>query len=207
MLTRKADAEDHQTLVSLLEMDDIRAMAYGEEKVRLLFEIAQIPDFQKSFTDSHVQMLARIFGHLAQGETLPKDWVASQIARLDRIDGDIDTVMTRLAHIRTWTYITQRSAWIDHDQTWQDEARQIEDRLSDCLHTNLTQRFVDRRAARLSRRLKDNDHLLCAVRTDGTVLVEGEEVGKLDGFMFTASLSEGDIEKPIIAAAPEGTGG
>ena len=204
ILTRKADAEDHQTLVSLLEMDDIRAMAYGEEKVRLLFEIAQIPDFQKSFTDSHVQMLARIFGHLAQGETLPKDWVASQIARLDRIDGDIDTVMTRLAHIRTWTYITQRSAWIDHDQTWQDEARQIEDRLSDCLHTNLTQRFVDRRAARLSRRLKDNDHLLCAVRTDGTVLVEGEEVGKLDGFMFTASLSEGDIEKPIIAAARKG---
>ena len=204
MLTRKADAEDHQTLLSLLEMDDIRAMAYGEEKVRLLFEIAQIPDFQKSFTDSHVQMLARIYSHLAQGETLPKNWVASQISRLDRIDGDIDTVMTRLAHIRTWTYITQRSAWIDHDQTWQDEAREIEDRLSDCLHTNLTQRFVDRRAARLSRRLKDNDHLVCAVRSDGTVLVEGEEVGQLDGFIFTPSLSQGDIEKPIIAAARKG---
>jgi ATP-dependent RNA helicase SUPV3L1/SUV3 len=169
-----------------------------------LFEIAQIPDFQKSFTDSHLNMLARIYGYLAQGETLPKDWVASQITRLDRIDGDIDTVMTRLAHIRTWTYITQRSAWIDHDHTWQDKARQIEDRLSDCLHTNLTQRFVDRRAARLSRRLKDNDQLVCAVRTDGTVLVEGEEVGQLDGFIFTPSFAEGDIEKPIIAAARKG---
>ncbi len=212
MLTRKGDAEDHLTLLSLLESEDVRVMAHGQKNVELLYEIAQVPDFQKTYTDSHMTMLARMYGHLVRGETLPNDWVAAQISRLDRTDGDIDTIMTRLAHIRTWTYITHRSAWIgssvdawvDGSTSWQEEAKHIEDKLSDCLHANLTQRFVDRRAAILSRRLKDNDQLVCAIRADGTVLVEGEEVGKLDGFTFTPSFSEGDIEKPIIAAARKG---
>ncbi|MDA8676380.1 helicase-related protein, partial [Alphaproteobacteria bacterium] len=180
MLTRKGDAEDHLTLLNLLELEDVRVMAHGQKNVELLYEIAQVPDFQKTYTDSHMTMLARMYSHLVRGETLPNDWVAAQISRLDRIDGDIDTIMTRLAHIRTWTYITHRSAWIgssvaalvDGSKSWQEEAKHIEDKLSDCLHTNLTQRFVDRRAAILSRRLKDNDQLVCAIRTDGTVLVE-----------------------------------
>ena len=112
MLTRKGDAEDHLTLLSLLESEDVRVMAHGQKNVELLYEIAQVPDFQKNYTDSHMTMLARMYGHLVRGETLPNDWVAAQISRLDRTDGDIDTIMTRLAHIRTWTYITHRSAWI-----------------------------------------------------------------------------------------------
>ncbi|MBL6782431.1 MAG: disulfide oxidoreductase [Alphaproteobacteria bacterium] len=212
MLTRKADAEDHLTLLNLLELEDVRVMAHGQKNVELLYEIAQVPDFQNTYTDSHMTMLVRMYSHLVRGESLPTDWVASQISRLDRTDGDIDTIMTRLAHIRTWTYITHRSAWIrssvaplvDGSKSWQEEAKHIEDKLSDCLHTNLTQRFVDRRAAILSRRLKDNDQLVCAIRADGTVLVEGEEVGHLDGFTFTPSFSDGDIEKPIIAAARKG---
>ena len=82
-------------------------------------------------------------------------WSQGQWSQLDRIDGDIDTLMTRLAYIRTWTYITHRSDWTDSPIEWQDRARSIEDRLSDCLHSRLSERFVDKRAAHLSRRLKE----------------------------------------------------
>ena len=153
-------------------------------------------------------MLARIFDSLARHGQLNSRWVAAQLSHLDRLDGDIDTLMTRIAHIRTWTYITHKNGWTDTKQDWQELARSIEDRLSDELHNRLTQRFVDRRAAHLSRRLKESTVLIASVRLDGTVLVEGEEVGRLDGFAFHPSLSEtggnADEKAMILAAARKG---
>ena len=42
----------------------------------------------------------------------PTDWLAGQIARIDRTDGDIDALSKRLAYIRTWTYVAQRKGWV-----------------------------------------------------------------------------------------------
>src|SRR3546814_1237047 len=82
---------------------------------------------------------------------LPEDWVAAQIGQLDNTSGDIDTLTNRIAYIRTWTYIGHRADWLANAVHWQDRARDIEDRLSDALHDRLTQRFVDRRAAKIGR--------------------------------------------------------
>ena len=87
---------------------------------------------------------------------------------------------------------------------WQNRARKIEDRLSDCLHSRLSERFVDRRVAHLSRRLKEKKNLMASVKTDGTVLVEGEEVGVLDGFVFQPTLADGEEKSTILAAARRG---
>jgi len=179
MMMRKTDGEDHLTLASMAEQDTIAKLADSPGRLRLLWDVAQIPDFRQSMTDSHLVMLSRIFTQLARDGQLKKDWVASQLQHLDRLDGDIDTLMTRIAHIRTWTYITHKTGWTDEAEGWPELARAIEDRLSDELHNRLTQRFVDRRAAHLSRRLKESATLLASVRLDGSVLVEGEEVGTL----------------------------
>ena len=201
LMTRKADADDHTALAALIERDDIRVMAHGSRQVELLFDVCQIPDYQREYTDSHVKMVAHIYTQLIEKGRLDHDWVSSQIKRLDRPDGDIDTLMSRLSHIRTWTYITQRQHWLDDGEDFQGLARSIEDRVSDSLHEVLTQRFVDRRAAVLSRRLKENTTLMSSIKSDGTVNVEGEDVGHLDGFVFTPSLSGGDIDAPVLAAA------
>ncbi len=207
-MVRKVDGVDHLTLQALADRPDIRALADSPGRLRTLWDVAQIPDFRKTLTDSHVVMLARIFDSLARHGQLDSRWVAAQLSHLDRLDGDIDTLMTRIAHIRTWTYITHKNGWTDSKQDWQELAKSIEDRLSDELHSRLTQRFVDRRAAHLSRRLKESMVLMASVRLDGTVLVEGEEVGRLDGFIFHPSLSETgeDVEEKamILAAARKG---
>ena len=201
ILTRKADAEDHRALVNLSERREIRRLTHDSENVALLYNVCQIPDYQKNYTDSHVEMLARIYAHLVADGFLSDDWVAPQITRLDRMDGGISTIMTRLAHIRTWTYITQHESWLDGGDEWRIRAMDIEDKLSDKLHLILTQRFIDRRASLLARRLADNDALMSAVKPDGTVIVEGEIVGRLDGLVFTSDLGEGDVDKPIVIAA------
>ena len=207
-MARKRDGVDHLTLQTLADWPNIRALADSPGRLRILWDVAQIPDFRKTLTDSHVVMLAKIFDSLARHGQMDSRWVAAQLSHLDRLDGDIDTLMTRIAHIRTWTYITNKNGWTDAKQDWQELAKSIEDRLSDELHNRLTQRFVDRRAAHLSRRLKESTTLMASVRLDGTVLVEGEEVGLLDGFTFYPSLSEagGDADEKamILAAARKG---
>jgi ATP-dependent RNA helicase SUPV3L1/SUV3 len=203
-LFRKGDALDHQALTALASRAEIRDAVSGARDVRLLWAVASIPDFRQSLHENHYDMLANIFLTLVAKGVLGGDMVAKAMSQLDRIDGDIDTLMTRLAYIRTWTYITHRSDWTDSPIEWQDLARSIEDRLSDCLHGRLSERFVDKRAAHLSRRLKETKNLIASVKDDGTVLVEGEEVGRLDGFTFYPTLADGEDKAPILAAARRG---
>ena len=203
-LQRQAEATDHTTLAAMAETQSVKELANSPGRVRLLWDVASIPDFRNMMTDNHTTMLTRIYESLAKNGQLERDWVAGQLRHLDRLDGDIDTIMTRIAHIRTWTYITQRSGWTDAPDEWQDLARNIEDRLSDELHNQLTQKFVDKRAAHLSRKLKEQVSLSASVKLYGTVLVEGEEVGRLDGFTFTPDISDSEEKAMILAAARKG---
>jgi ATP-dependent RNA helicase SUPV3L1/SUV3 len=184
-LVRSREADDHLALAALARDPDVAGRARSQAAVRLLWEVCQIPDFQKVMSDHHAALLTRIYRHLTDGDGfLPVDWVARQVARIDRTDGDFDTLMARIAHIRTWTYVTHRGDWLPEAAHWQERTRAIEDRLSDALHMRLTQRFVDRRSAVLLRRLRGGEPLLGAVRADGDVLVEGEYVGRLHGLRF-----------------------
>ncbi len=200
-LMRARDADDHIALAALVRDDEIAALARHPEAVRTLWEVCRIPDFRKTMAEAHTALLARIFRHLMTPEArLPTDWVADQIARLDRPEGDIDALMARIAHVRTWTYVSHRADWLDDAGHWQERTRTIEDRLSDALHERLTQRFVDLRAARLSR-ARDKDSLFAAVEADGSVVVEGEFVGRIEGFRFSADAGDDGGHRALLAAA------
>jgi ATP-dependent RNA helicase SUPV3L1/SUV3 len=202
-LNRKRDAEDHAALAILARRDDVAARATTRDAVRLLWEVCQIPDFRKTMADVHARLIGQIYLHLTgPGGRLPADWVGAQIARLDRTDGDIDTLSARIAHIRTWTYVSHRGDWLGDAAHWQERTRAIEDKLSDALHDRLTQRFVDKRGAHLGKRLKDAEALLGGVTRDGEVVVEGHPVGRLDGFKFVPDAAEsGEAARQLVAAA------
>jgi ATP-dependent RNA helicase SUPV3L1/SUV3 len=203
-LARGNDATDLETLASLARDGEIRALAEGRHRVRLLWESCQIPDFRKLADDSHTGLCARVFRHLAREGALPTDWIASQIATLARADGDIDTLMQRLAGVRVWTYIAARADWVADAAHWQGRAREVEDLISDALHERLTARFVDRRAAHLWRRLEGDSstELLSAVSRRGEVVVEGHPVGHVEGFAFVPDpLAAGEERRLVLRAA------
>src|SRR6266513_194638 len=180
-LVQVRDADDHRALQLLSRNTDVMALASNPGAVRLLWEVCQIPDFRKVMSDSHARFLAQCFLHVAgPHERLPAQWVGGQMAQLDRLDGDIDTLMARIAHIRTWTYITHRGDWVADSTAWQERARGIEDRLSDALHERITQRFVDRRSAFLVRQLAFDGELPAEVSEAGEARVAGAYVGRLD---------------------------
>jgi ATP-dependent RNA helicase SUPV3L1/SUV3 len=202
MLIRTREADDHLTLAALVADDEVAALAADREGVRLLWDSCQIPDFRKGLGDAHVNLVGRIFRHLRREGRLPTDWVAGQVAKLDSVQGDLETLMERLARIRTWTYIAHRPAWLADAAHWQDRAREVEDHLSDALHERLIQRFVDRRAAALARARHQGSEFMASVNARGDVLIEGERAGRLDGFNFVADaeIREG-VGRDLLAAA------
>ncbi len=201
-LHRARDADDLMVLRTLSNDAESRARASSPDAVRLLWDVCRIPDFRGISHAEHASLLTQIFAYLHQSGRVPNDWLARQIKRIDRTEGDIDTLSKRLAFIRTWTYVAQRRGWVDDESHWRDETRAVEDRLSDALHARLTQRFVDRRTSVLLRRLKQKEALLAEVSDTGDVTVEGEFVGRLEGFRFRQDAkASGEEAKTIVRAA------
>ena len=200
-MRKKVGALDAICLTHLSQIDTIKAKIENEENLSLLWNICQIPDFSNTLSGMHFNLLEKTFELLLSKGKLDNEWIKSQITRLDRYDGEIDTLLNRIANVRTWTFITNRSNWLDETEYWQDQAKTIEDKLSDELHERLTQRFVDKKIVVLNKTLKEFNNLEAIVRIDGKVFVEGEEVGTLKGFDFIPTLSDGENAAPILSAA------
>ena len=201
-LQRVREQDDQLALQTLSAHSEFLPRLHTLKRVKLLWEVCQVPDFRKTMTEEHTRLLGQLFEHLTQGgERLPEDWIESHVQRLERYDGDIDTLMARIAHVRTWTYISHRPDWIQRAAHWQERARAIEDKLSDVLHQRLTQRFVDRRAALLVRRLRDEGEMTTSVAAAGEVSVEGEHLGRIEGFRFVPDATEGQTDQKAVLSA------
>ncbi|NVK35021.1 MAG: helicase, partial [Rhodobacteraceae bacterium] len=201
-LARAPIGEDIVALEHLLRDTAIFSMAKGHKAVELLWDVCQVPDYRKIAPANHADILNTIYSHLMQDGVIADDWFSQQLAFADRVDGDIDTLANRIAHIRTWTFVANRADWLADPAHWQGVTRGIEDRLSDALHERLTQRFVDRRTSVLMRRLRENAMLEAEITTGGDVLVEGQHIGNLLGFRFAPDAeAEGADGKALRAAA------
>ncbi len=200
-LARVRDADDLIALKTLSQTADIRARTTDGKAVQLLWDVCRIPDFRGISPAEHAGLLDTLFCNLFDLGRVPDDWLARQVKRLDRTDGDIDTLSKRLAYIRTWTYVAQRKGWVDDESHWRGATRAVEDRLSDALHGALTQRFVDRRTSVLLRRLKQKEAMVAEVNDQGDVTVEGEFVGRLEGFRFIQDKTAAGAEAKTLAQA------
>jgi ATP-dependent RNA helicase SUPV3L1/SUV3 len=138
------DADDTRALARLGADPEIAARCRSSKNVALLWQVCQIPDFRQLQLDDHFKLLRAVFLQLTGPRgRLEKDWIARHLQRLSELQGDIDTLLARMAFIRTWTYITHHTRWLDDAQAWQEQARALEDDLSDALHDKLVARFVD----------------------------------------------------------------
>lgn len=201
-LVRTRYAEDFLALQALTKDTSIAPLVGGPAAVRLLWDVCQTPDFRKATPDAHHRLLSRIYGHLMQADgRLPEDWLSRQVEPLNRVDGDIDTLSGRIAHVRTWTYIANRPDWTPDPAYWRGRTREIEDQLSDALHTALTQRFVDRKTSALIRGLSGRTKLVGSVNSDGEVLVEGQFVGRLRGLVFEPDPDRIGFDRRTLLAA------
>jgi ATP-dependent RNA helicase SUPV3L1/SUV3 len=207
-LTRAPIAEDMRVLDHATRDADVREMAHGAAAVERLWDACQIPDYRKIAPAAHAELVTTLFGFLMRKGRIPDAWFGAQVEQADRFDGDIDTLSSRIAQIRTWTFVANRPDWLADPEHWQGIAREVENKLSDALHERLTERFVDRRTSVLMRRLRENTMLNTEIGKTGEVIVEGHVIGRLDGFTFAPDAAEaGSDAKALQATAQKALAG
>jgi ATP-dependent RNA helicase SUPV3L1/SUV3 len=180
-LVLKDDAEDFRALTSLARDAEVMAQARGPERVALLWEVCQIPDFRQLALDDHFQLCRAVFLQLATTRgKIDNDWIAAHLQRLDDVNADLETLLARMSAVRTWTYIAQHGRWVDDAAEWQARAGAIEDRLSDALHQQLVARFVEVRSRR-----------------------RATPVAKASGGTLAAELAAKGLVRPAAVEAPD----
>lgn len=194
-LMKARDADDVLALEALASDEKILDMAKGSHNVQRLWDVCQVPDYRKIGASDHSELVRQIFHFIMQdNERIPADWFVEQIEQHNRFDGDIDTLATRIAHIRTWTFVANRNDWLEDPVYWQERTREIEDKLSDAMHEGLTKRFVDQRTNTLMKRLHERGDLFVEVDKEGLLHVEDHFVGKISGFQFTPDCESAGID-------------
>ncbi|MBW3559368.1 MAG: phosphonate-binding protein [Proteobacteria bacterium] len=195
---------DETTLRRLAEDEDIARGCRSKACLLRLWDVAQTPDFRKSPLDEHVRLVRSFYEHLTgRHERVPDDWMAAQHASLDHMTGDIDTLASRLASVRTLAYVAARPDWLRNPGEWQARTRALEDRLSDTLHERLMARFIDRRTSVLMRALNVREDVLAGVADDGEVTVEGVHVGRLRGIAFQPAAGGSALEDKALRHAAQ----
>jgi ATP-dependent RNA helicase SUPV3L1/SUV3 len=155
--------------------------------------------------EHHSRFVASLWQYLGQNDrVIPQSVYASELARLDNIQGDVDTLSARIAAVRTWTYIAHRSDWLTNPPAMAERARALEEKLSDALHDALRQRFVDKRTSMLLRKNATDVGLLpVEIQADTHVLVDGEDIGTLQGFAFRVDPAAKASDRKLLLAAAE----
>ena len=179
-----------------------------ENHISKLWECCQIPDFTKSSYNEHMEIVTSVFNFLTSDkEKITNDWMKKQVSNLDNLIGNIDAIANRISHVRTWSYVANKRNWVENNDYWIAKTKDIEDKLSDRLHEELSKSFVDKRISILSRGLKQDIQHEAKISKNNEIIMEGQLVGKINGLKiildYTSSALQTDI-RSIKKAARNG---
>ena len=178
------------------------------KNLELLWECCQIPDFEKKAYGQHLNLIDNVFKFLStRKKRIPNEYMKEQLKGLEKNHGNIDVLANRISNVRTWSYVANKKNWVENSDYWIQLTKSIEDNLSDRLHQELTNSFIDKKISLLSRGLKQDVVLNTEVSNDDKVLIDGQYIGELKGLKFdielTAKTLDTDI-KSIKKAARKG---
>ena len=187
----KKNAEDENNFRSLSKDSDLLIYLKDSINIILLWDVCRIPDFQKIFNDSYIQLLKNIFLTLIKNSgTLDEKWLENKILRLENYMGGIEELSIKIANIRTWTYISNQSSWIKDSEFWQNKTREIENNLSDELHKCLTNRFVDSSASYFFDSRNSGEKAIIKVDKNKKIKLNGQNYGYINGFDLELNISK-----------------
>ena len=179
----KKNAEDEINFTILSKDKDIIKFLNSEISTRLLWDVCRIPDFQKIMDDTYIDLLKKIFLILIKNDLkIPENWLNDKIRRLDNYAGGIDELTSKIANIRTWTYISNQSDWLENKEYWKKKTRYIEDTLSDSLHETLTNRFVDISASYFYDQKNKGEEPKIEIDNNKSIKLNGQNYGYINGF-------------------------
>jgi len=192
------ECEDEKLLKYFLKDMNNHNIKNNQESLKLLWECCQIPDFVKKTYGNHLEVVSKVFSFLNSKESkITNDYMRLQLVKLDKLEGNVDSLSNRIANVRTWSYVSNKINWVENQEYWIEKTKLLEDRLSDRLHEELTKTFIDKRASVLARGLKQDMEFKTEIMEDDKVIIDEQFIGSLKGLKFEMDLKVGALETDI----------
>ena len=196
-LRRINECEDEKVLKFLVKDSSIK-INENKEDLKKLWECCQIPDFVKKTYGNHIEIVKKVFSFLKSDVgKISNNYMKSQLSVLDKLEGNVDSISNRIANVRTWSYVSNKSNWVENQDYWVERTKYIEDKLSDRLHEELTKSFIDKRASVLARGLKQDIIFETKIIEDEKVMINEQFIGKLKGLKLDLDLKIGALDTDI----------
>ena len=168
------------------------------KNLELLWECCQIPDFEKKAYGQHINIIDKVFQFLTTRKNkIPSSFMKEQIKGLEKEHGNVDLLSHRLSNVRTWSYVSNKKNWVENSDYWVQLTKNIEDKLSDKLHDELTKSFIDKKISILSRGLKQDLILDTQINEDNKIFIDGQFVGELKGLKFQIEITSKTLDTDI----------
>ncbi len=192
------ECEDEKALKFFLRDKNFEDVKFGPEKLGILWECCQIPDFVKKTYGHHYEVIKNVFKYLTTKKgKITNDYMRLQLVKLDKLDGNVDSLSNRIANIRTWSYVANKNNWVENQDYWIEKTKLLEDKLSDRLHDELTKTFIDKRASVLARGLKQDMKFETKILDNNDVIIDDQFIGKINGLKLILDLKKGAPETDI----------
>ena len=192
------ECEDEKALKYFLKDQKILNKEFDKKTLMLLWECCQIPDFVKKTYGNHFEVIGNVFKFLTSKKGLiSEDYMRLQLMKLDKLDGNVDSLSNRIANVRTWSYVSNKNNWVENQSYWIEKTKHLEDRLSDRLHEELTKTFIDKRASVLARGLKQDMEFKTEILQNNDVKIDDQFIGKIKGLKLELDLKKGALETDI----------
>jgi len=197
-LRRIHECEDEKVLKLFLKEDINSGVKFNENQLKLLWECCQIPDFVKKTYGHHIEIVSKVFNFLNKDKgKIPSQYMKQQLLLLNKMDGNVDSISNRIANVRTWLYVSNKSNWVEHQDYWIEKTKSLEDKLSDRLHEELTKSFIDKRASVLARGLKQDINFETKILENEKVMINNQYIGKLEALKLNLDLKIGALDTDI----------
>ena len=189
---------DEKALKYFLKEESFTNLEFNKKTLSLLWECCQIPDFVKKTYGNHYQVIKNVFTFLnSKKGHVSEDFIRLQLMKLDKLEGNVDSLSNRIANVRTWSYVSNKNNWVENQNYWIEKTKHLEDRLSDRLHEELTKTFIDKRASVLARGLKQDMEFKTEILENNKVMIDGQFIGKINGLKLELDLKKGVLETDI----------
>ena len=192
------ECEDERALKFFLRDKNLENIDFNKDRLKLLWECCQIPDFVKKTYGNHYEVIENVYKYLTSKKgKITEDYMHLQLLKLNKLEGNVDSLSNRIANVRTWSYVSNKNNWIENQKYWIEKTKLLEDKLSDRLHEELTKTFIDKRASVLARGLKQNMEFDTKILKDNKVMIDDQFIGKINGLKLELDLKKGALETDI----------
>ena len=197
-LRRIYECEDEKVLKYFLKEAVDFNFEENSSNLKILWECCQIPDFVKKTYGHHLEIVSEVFKFLTTGnQRIPNQYIKEQLTLLDKVEGNVDSISNRIANVRTWSYVSNKSNWVENQDYWIERTKNLEDKLSDRLHEELTKTFIDKRASVLARGLKQDITFDTEIINDEIVMINKQYIGHLKGLKLELDLKVDALDADI----------